>query len=162
MTTEEELKDLTKRVTSVEVYFKIALGIAAVFGVSGAVVFALLAGARTQIIALKDQVDTIRPVVDSSILEIQDAGKAETLKLTSKTDAYLQSTVDLRFKALGKSREGTALDVTNPKMGSLKASCPPGTFVSAVSAPLGVGGGYGVDGISKITVVCSAIDAPGG
>lgn len=161
MTTEEELKDLTKRVTSLEVYFKVALGIAAVFGLSGAVIFALLTGARTQIAALATQVNNIRPVVESSIKQIEDAGEAEAGKLTAKTDAYLQSSVNARFKALGRSREGTALDVTNPFMGSLKASCPPGTFVSAVSAPLGVGGRYAGDGISRITVVCSAIETDG-
>jgi hypothetical protein len=161
MTTEEELKDLAKRVTSLEVYFKVALGIAAVFGLSGAVIFALLTGARNQIVALEAQVNNIRPVVEASIEQIQDAGEAEVGKLTTKTDAYLQSSVDARFKALGKSREGTALDVTNPRQGSLKASCPPGAFVSAVSAPLGVGGSYGVDGISKLTVVCSAIETDG-
>ena len=69
--------------------------------------------------------------------------------------------MDKRFKELGKTRDGTVYDVTNPIMGALKAKCPPDTFVSAVSAPGGVGGKYAVDGISKISIVCSALDAPG-
>ena len=157
MATEKEVKDMDKRITALEIYFKVALGVAAVFGLSGAVIFSQLTRAREQITDLQSKVNTIKPVVDQSIKRIEEAGQEEAGKLAAKTESYLQGTVDKRLKSLGQARDGVTFDVTNPRMKGLKAACPVGTFVSAVSAPTGVGGDYGTDGISKINVVCSAL-----
>lgn len=58
---------------------------------------------------------------------------------------------------LGDSRGGHDFRVSNPVMGGQVAKCPPGTFVSSISAPKGVGGRYGVDGISELSVECSRV-----
>lgn len=160
MSAEESVKDMDKRITALEIYFKVALGVAAVFGLTGAVIFSQLTSAQAQIAELETRVTTIKPVVDASIEEIQKAGEAEVADLAVKTDRYLQASVERRFRELGRNRDGTVYDVTNPLMGALKAKCPPGTFVSGVSAPTGVGGKYAGDGISKISVVCSALVTP--
>ena len=71
----------------------------------------------------------------------------------------LARVIDLenQLNVAGQLRSGEDFAVTNPRMGAQKAVCPPGTFVSAVSAPGGIGGRYGIDGISLIQVTCSPL-----
>lgn len=65
------------------------------------------------------------------------------------------TTTDLA--ALGGARDGQTFVVNNPRMGNKGAKCPAGTFISSVVATKGVGGKYGVDGISELTVRCSPL-----
>ena len=65
--------------------------------------------------------------------------------------------IESMISGLGSTRSGTELSVTNPRMGAQRAQCPAGTYVSAISAPKGIGGKYGVGGISGLAVTCSAI-----
>jgi len=63
---------------------------------------------------------------------------------------------EVQLAALGSDRTGQVFRVNNPSMaGDNDAKCPPGTFVSALSASRGVGGKYASDGISEISVTCS-------
>lgn len=70
-----------------------------------------------------------------------------------KNNASLRSMVD----ALGtRDRGAVQLEITNQGGGD-RNGCPVGTFVSAISAPGGVGGKYATDGINKISYQCSPI-----
>lgn len=61
------------------------------------------------------------------------------------------------LSAMGMSRDGETYPVTNPRMQNKMAACPPGTFVSSIVASKAVGGKYGWDGISELTVRCSPL-----
>ena len=77
MTAEEEINAMDKRITALEIYFKVALGVAAVFGLdrSGGI-FSQLTSARAQIAELETKVNTMKPVVDESIKQIQKAARS--------------------------------------------------------------------------------------
>ena len=55
-----------------------------------------------------------------------------------------------------RDRGSVELTITNQGRGD-KEGCPIGSFVSAISAPGGVGGKYATDGINKISYKCSPL-----
>lgn len=97
------------------------------------------------------------------------AAEGSNLGELAKTVAALGNSKDLpalvqriekleqQASTLGKARTGATFTVTNPVMGNGVANCPPGTFVSSITAPKGVGGRYAVDGISALKVECSPL-----
>jgi hypothetical protein len=77
-----------------------------------------------------------------------------------RSDVELVSRMDTLEKdiaALGQRDRGAQeLTITNQGGGD-KNGCPVGWFVSAISAPGGVGGKFATDGINKISYKCSPI-----
>ncbi len=68
------------------------------------------------------------------------------------------SAIDDSLSRLGTGRNGSSYTINNPLMqGPGEADCPPGAYVSRVVATKGVGGKFGVDGISELQIVCTPV-----
>jgi len=109
--------------------------------------------------ALADLDKTVDAIADrlSALPDFRERVVQATSGRISKIESELKS-VDAEVRGLGSDRSGKKLTVNNPSIGGAdSATCPKGTFVSAIHASKGVSGKYGVDGISEITFTCSPI-----
>lgn len=83
----------------------------------------------------------------------QDSDVVQRLDALETTSTSLQAEVE---NLATRDRNSIELTITNHGRGNTEG-CPEGSFVSAISAPGGVGGKYATNGINKISYKCSPI-----
>lgn len=89
----------------------------------------------------------------SRACEVADLELYQQVQQLQQANTLLTQQVD----RLGtRDRGAVQLTITNNGGGD-KNGCPAGSFVSAITAPTGVGGKYATDGLNKITYKCSPL-----
>jgi len=99
MTVDQELAELSKRAGALETYFKVALGIAAVFGVSGAFVLSQLVATRSELATLQRQASQLQPVVAEALAKIRAEGDAVSASLEARSIQRIEDSVGGRLQA---------------------------------------------------------------
>lgn len=87
---------LEERVQKLENWLKIAVGVAVVFGISGAWGFSLLQAAQKQLTALQDGIHTVKQQRDEALSDVKAAKDAGIADLKNEKAAQL---LDIQAKA---------------------------------------------------------------
>lgn len=102
MTTESQFKELEERIRALETYFKIAIAVALIFGVTGGVVFSQLRGAQNEIAQLEHKVSSLDPVVEQAVASIQAEESRVKAGLAAVAEEHVRNVVDTRLATHAK------------------------------------------------------------
>jgi hypothetical protein len=102
MILEDRLGGIEERVRTLETYFKIAIAVALIFGVTGGVVFSQLRAAQNEIAQLEQKVSSLDPIVKQAIASIQAEENRVKAGLAAVAEEQVRNVADARFAAHAK------------------------------------------------------------